>query len=72
MEKENQQDRINFPKLPSNQKWVIIGYLLGKNVRKCPLSLEDFGSLQYIGRSGDYFHIVGDINQVLVCSIIFR
>lgn len=60
------------PKLPKDQVWKVIGQVVGKRTRKCVLEFKDFSSIQYICRSGDYYHFIGDSNTLLVCSIIIK
>lgn len=60
---------LHAPKLGHNQKWKVDGYLVGRHVRSCPRTFEEFTSLQYIGQSNGSYHFIGDGSKVLICSI---
>lgn len=72
MTKPVNQIILGAPKLGVNQKWNVVGYLKGKSVNKSNKPFEQFSELQFIERSGDYFHFLGNGRFVLVCSIVFK
>jgi hypothetical protein len=65
----SKQFEHEMPKIAENQKWKIISYLVGKNFRICPLKYDDFTVVQYIGKSGDYYHAIGDGSKILILTI---
>lgn len=64
--------RFNFPEILPTQKWNLIGYINGKHTNVYHGKLEDFKTLRFLGRSGDFYHVLGDDRTVLVCSLIFE
>lgn len=63
---------IGAPELATNQVWHVVSYLLGNATRKCPIKFDSFKTVQYIGRSGDFHHFIGDGRTILVCTIQFK
>ena len=66
------QHLINFPSIGEQNKWKVIGYLNGKATNKTKLKFEDFSSIQFVGRSGDYYHALADGNVILILTIIIK
>lgn len=60
------------PELAPTQEWSVTGYLAGRATRSCPLKFSDFKTIQFIGRSGDYYHFIGDGRTILICTINFK
>lgn len=59
----------NVPELPSNMEWKIKGYIFEGNTRNIPREFKDFETIQYIGKSGRFHHMIGDGRNILVCYI---
>ncbi len=63
---------LGAPKLAENQQWNLIGYLYGSRINKTDRKFNSFPSVQFIGRSKDVYHFIGDGDKVLVCGIVFK
>ena len=64
--------RQNFPEILPTQKWNLIGYINGKHTNVYQGKMKDFKTLRFLGRSGDFFHVLGDDRTILVCNLIFK
>lgn len=63
---------IGFPEPLKFKPIEVVDYLFERSTPKCSLIEQDFDKLEFVGRSGEYYHIIGTLDgrkYVLICSI---
>ena len=53
-------------------KFKINKRVQGKSLLNSPLKFEDYSEMLYLGRSGDFYHFIGDNKCMLICTIIIK
>lgn len=68
--KNKEQPQFQVPDLPEGLRWEVVKYSFNGQWRKCPHKFEHFeDGIQFIKRSGDYYHFIGHGEYLLLCSI---
>ena len=65
-----QEVQHNLPTLTETQQFNPIGRLAGRYLNKPLKQLNDYSEVQYLQRSGDYYHFLCDKKFVVVCVIV--
>jgi hypothetical protein len=60
----------DLPTLTETQQFKPIGRLAGRYLNKPLKQLNDYSEVQYLQRSGDYYHFLCDKKYVVVCVIV--
>ena len=64
------EEESDLPTLTENQQFKAIGRLAGRYLNKPLKQLNDYSEVQYLQRSGDYYHFLCDKKYVVVCVIV--
>jgi len=60
----------DLPTLTENQQFKAIGRLAGRYLNKPLKQLNDYSEVQFLQRSGDYYHFLCDKKYIVVCVIV--
>ena len=67
---EGNEVQHNLPTLTETQQFKAIGRLAGRYLNKPLKQLNDYTEVQFLQRSGDYYHFLCDKKYVVVCVIV--